>query len=472
MIKALGEYPKAFAIIDNHAWLMRMKNMIDKIKSYIKENQMITPGDKFILGLSGGPDSVCLFYIMEALKKELSCTIVCVHVNHLLRGKEADGDEFFVKKLCKAHGVPIEIERIDVKTYAKEHLLSEEEAGRMARRQAFNKAGKKHKANKVLLAHHGDDNAETLLLNLCRGCMEQGLEGMRPVKGIYIRPLLAVRKEEILHYLRENDISYCIDQTNENDTYARNRLRNHVLGYLESEINDEAVSHMNETMNRMGEINAYLKEQTKQYIGMTTTTVPRGVLVKEEAFKAVPSVFSSSVFYEVLVRVCGREKDITKRHISSLLELMQGQTGKALSLPYGVYAYKEYEGVTLQVGRKEATQEREYKVTQRIFAKEGETISFPRSIYTKWFDYDIISHAVEIRHRRSGDYITINQMGGRKKLKQFLIDEKVKREERDSLWLVCDGDHVMWVVGMRQNPCYQISDSTKNILEINFCGGF
>ncbi|HIW21501.1 MAG TPA: tRNA lysidine(34) synthetase TilS [Candidatus Dorea intestinavium] len=446
--------------------------MEQKIKTFILENQMIEKEDILILGLSGGPDSVCLFHVMEKLKEEFKAKLVCVHVNHLLRKEEADQDESFVKELCKKAGVPLEIERVDVKAFKNKEKLSEEEAGRIIRRRAFERARKKYKGQKILLAHHADDNAETLLLNLARGCMEEGLEGIRPKQEHYIRPLLGVRKKEIIKFLEENQYEYRLDATNQENDYARNRIRNNTLVYLENEVNKQVVAHMNEAMKRMVTINQYLKDETQKYYDLVVEEKEGIWWLQKSAYEKVPEALQSRIIYQVLVKAAQKEKDITKKHIDSLMALFTKEVGKEINLPYGVFAYKKYEGIILKVGRKTANKPKKYEVKQRVFAYQKEQDSIPDSRYTKWFDYDIIKKTIDIRHRKPGDYLTINKEGNTKKLKKFFIDEKIGEEERDLIWLVCEGSQVMWVVGYRQNPHYQISNSTKKILEIKFTEDF
>lgn len=446
--------------------------MEEKIKAFILENQMIEKEDILILGLSGGPDSVCLFHVMEKLKREFCCQVVCVHVNHLLRGEEANQDEDFVKSLCNKAGVPLEIERVDVKAFKKQEKLSEEEAGRIVRRRAFEKVRKKYNGNKILLAHHADDNAETLLLNLARGCMEEGLEGIRPKQEHYIRPLLCVRKKEIIKFLKSRQYEYRLDETNQEDHYARNRIRNNTLTYLEDNVNEQVVMHMNEAMKRMAKINRYLADETKKYYDLVVTEKAGVYHLNQEKYEKVPEVIQSRILYQALVKIAKQEKDISKKHIDSLAALFAKEVGKEIDLPYQVFAYKKYEGIILKVGRKEENKPKKYEVNQRVMEYQKEVGAIPDSRYTKWFDYDIIKKTIDIRHRKPGDYITINKEGNTKKLKKFFIDEKIKEEERDIIWLVCEGSHVMWVVGYRQNPYYQISNSTKKILEIKFTEDF
>jgi len=234
--------------------------MLEKVKNYVKKWQMLTEEDCVIVGVSGGADSVCLLLMLLEMRKEIGFDIVAVHVNHGLRGEEADEDEAFVKQFCVERDVLLETYFANIEDVAKERKMSTEEAGREVRRECFEQARIKYKGTKIALAHHQNDNAETFLFRLARGTGLKGLGGMAPVKDEYIRPLLCVARNEIEAYLREQGISYCADASNESDEYTRNRIRNHMIPYLETEINSKTIEHMSETMEQMRQVQDYLEQ--------------------------------------------------------------------------------------------------------------------------------------------------------------------------------------------------------------------
>lgn len=452
--------------------------MYQKVKAYIKKHEMLKAGDKVVVGVSGGADSICLLFMLLELKEEYQLQIFAVHVHHGIRGETADADAAYTEKICREQGVEYLLFRENVLEYAKKMHLTVEEAGRNIRRERFEQVCREKKADHVALAHHQNDNAETLLWNLCRGSGLNGLGGIAPVDGLYIRPLLCVQRKEIESYLKKREISYCIDETNEEDHYTRNKIRNHVLPYLEAEINEQTVAHMSETMEQMRKLGRFVEAEVERYLKICTECGKdaRWILKKEE-YQRMPDTLKPYLLHELLCRVAEHRKDIEAVHVRLLEELLEHQTGHELHLPYQIRATRVYEGVRLvKVTEVEETatepeEQTQQMFTTRVFERKEGTVLFPKSIYTKWFDYDIIKNAVKIRHRESGDYITINIDGKTQKLKQYFINEKIPADVRDDIWLVADGHHIMWIVGYRQNQRYQITENTRRILEIKLNGG-
>ena len=462
--------------------------MLKKIEQYVSRWDMLKKEDRVITGVSGGADSICLLFVLLELQKKIPFELVVVHVNHGLRGEDADGDEAYVKELCREHGIICEVYSENVELIAKKRKQSTEEAGRYVRREAFKKAMKTHGGTKIALAHHKNDSVETFFMNLARGTGLKGLGGIRPVVGEYIRPLLCLERKEIETYLEERKISYREDESNASDDYTRNRIRNHIIPYMEQEVNEKTVSHIADTMTRLQEIQAYLEEQTKKCYEMCVKEEKNGYLVLEECFSKVPSVLRPLVLKEVLVRISGKEKDLEEIHLSDLQSLLKKQVGRRVDLPYEIEAKRVYEGLHLHKKNLDLKEtycaeidftdgvSKEYQLgTKRITCQLVENGSKDavsvEKCGTKRFDYGIISDKVCIRTRQPGDYITIHSDGRTQKLKSFFVNEKIPEEMRDEILLVADGHHILWIVGMRTNCLYHVSEHTKQILEIRIDGG-
>lgn len=447
--------------------------MYQKVKAYVKKWHMLQKEDSVIAGISGGADSVCLLFMLLKLQKELGFALMAVHVNHGIRGAEAERDEAYVKRLCRQWNVRLKVYRENVPAYAKEHGMTEEEAGRDIRRTCFCKVLKEWGGTKIALAHHENDNVETLLWNLCRGTGIRGLGGIAPVNDVWIRPLLCVKRREIESYLKKRGISYCTDTTNADRRYMRNRIRMDVIPYLEDCVNTESVSHMGKTMERMYELEQYILEEVGQYKESCTGWKNGGRIIRQTEYTKIPKALRDNVLHEILCETAGRRKDIEEVHVQMLRDLFTKQVGKRIDLPYGVTAIRTYEGVRFEKNIPEASYagDENELFSIRVFDREPGNVTFPEKIYTRWFDYDIIKNTVKIRHRIAGDSIVINRYGGRKKLKQYFTDQKVPQEDRDKIWIAADGDEVLWIVGYRQSQKYQITEKTTKILEIQYYGG-
>ena len=457
--------------------------MLERVKQYIEKWHMLTSEDKVIIGISGGADSVCLVLILAELQKEIGFEMVGVHVNHGFRKEAADRDAVFTEKLCQRCGILCETYFENVELIAKKRKQSTEEAGREVRREFFAKAMQKHKGTKIALAHHQDDSAETMLIHLARGTGLRGLGGIAPVKGNVIRPLLCVRRKEIEKFLQAREEAYCIDDTNASDQYTRNRIRNHVLPYLEEQINPRAVEHMNETMEQIRQVQELLDTWTEQAWTTCVTQEVQGCCVDGKLYTTLPEVIKPLLLKRVLARIATCEKDLEAIHIAKLQELFGKQSGRKIDLPYGMEAKRNYQGIVVYKKAdlcKEIPEEVICDLSQEeanfswgnktITCKIRSADSFEKN-GAEMFNCDIIKGNISFRTRREGDYITIHPDGRTQKLKSYLINEKIPQEQRDKLLLVAEGNHVLWIVGLRKSSAYQVHEDTRKILEINVYEG-
>lgn len=466
-----------------------------RIEKFIQKYHMLTCGDRVIAGVSGGADSVCLFLMLLELRKKIGFDLIAVHVHHGLRGEAADQDQQFVEALCEQHRIPLEIFRVNLESIAKKRKQSLEEAGRMVRREAFDSVCKKYGGNKIALAHHQNDNAETLLWNLSRGTGLDGLGGIRPVNGKFIRPLLCMNREEIEEYLAKRKQSYCIDETNAGTDYTRNKLRHLVLPILEEQVNSAAVRHMNETMEQIWELQEYMQEQVEAaYQECVQEHFEKAcwIQIQQKSFETFPELIKKMVIRKGMEQVGGKKRDLSHKHVDVMMELMNKQVGRTLDLPYEMHAKRNYEGIRLEKQRTYSFgEEKKAEIMQECMAElniPGETIladrnlklrckilekpknlsikDIPQKIYTKWFDYGIIKSSLYIRTRQAGDTIVIDEKGHQKKLKNWFVDEKIPKEVRDSQLLLAENNEILWVLGHRMSQAYQVKQSTKWILQI------
>jgi tRNA(Ile)-lysidine synthase len=461
------------------------KTVLSKIGRFIEDRELIRPGDKVMAGISGGPDSVCLLFALQSLRERFGFELVAIHVNHGLRGAEAEEDQRFVEKLCREWEIPLSCVRCQVRERAEREKLTLEEAGRICRYEAFRTEAGKWGCNRIAVGHHGDDQAETMLFHLFRGTGLRGLAGMEPERDGLIRPLLCVERREILSWLSEEGLSWRLDSSNEEDLYTRNRIRHGILALAREQINERAVGHMMETAKELSELERYLKEETGKALTQCVQRKEQGVLILEASFQKLDPLLAGRVIRGCLAETGGL-KDVERKHVELVRELFGRQTGRYLNLPGGRKAVRVYEGVYLEAGKPEPEAGRQevcfsLKIPGTCRAggsiwvfsleKRQKDQLIPQKTYTKWFDYDKIENYPEIRRRRPGDYLEINQAHERKKLKAYLIDQKVPARERGELLMLADGSHIIWVPGMRISEGYKVTEDTRQILKVQIYGG-
>ena len=445
-------------------------NIEERVFSYIEKYNMIEAGSQVIVGISGGGDSVCLLFLLSKYQKRRPFHLLGIHVNHGIRGQEALRDQEYAKKLCERLGVPFTVYTYSVPAIAQQEKRSLEEAGRMVRRRAFEeKAASLGKKAVIALAHHENDNAETVLHNLIRGTKAAGMGGIRPIQEIgegvaYIRPLLKVTREEIETYLRQQKIPWMTDSTNQELEYTRNRIRHKILPEMEK-INPKAVSHIAQAADTFQAIEEYLTGQADMLYREYVEQRENGYWIRKELFLE-KELMQSYVIRMVLERAADKKQDLTAFHVESILSLGKGRTGASVSLPGGVLASQVYGDLYVRLPDSGEAPLKELEL--EIFPWENQQI--PEKTYTKWFDYDKIKSSLEIRHRKPGDFLTITDTGGRKKIKDYFIDCKIPREEREKLTLLAEGSHILWVVGYRISQYYKVTSQTKTVLKVHVKG--
>jgi|LSQX01.3.fsa_nt_gb tRNA(Ile)-lysidine synthase len=471
--------------------------MLTKASYYIKYYNLIKNGDRILIGVSGGADSVCLLHILFSLYQDTEVVLFVAHVHHGIRGEEADRDEAFVKALCESLKLEYIVYHYDVKSLASKEGLSEEEAGRKVRYEAFVDASKTYKCNKVAIAHNKNDNAETVLFNLFRGSAVRGLTGMDSIITMktdagsvtIIRPLLSITREEIESYLVEHNLPYKNDSTNFSDQYTRNKIRNKVLGYAKDQINTNVVENINNAADHLRETFGFIENCICERYQAIVNKEDMSYEYFIHELEHEDIVIRKGIIRRILGELAGSLRDIEAKHVESILALGKKQVGKMINLPHGMIAIKKYYSIKLFIasdsneqdlcnyetnvaldlkipGRTETEQEGLY-IEADVLNYEKNT-PFPKNSCMKWFDYDKIENTLKLRTRKSGDYLQIDSQGGRKKLKDYFIDLKIPKEERDKLLLVADGSHILWIIGYgnRISEGYKISDSTKRVLSM------
>lgn len=456
-----------------------------QVQDYIAEKKMIETEDRIIAGVSGGADSVCLFFELLEYAGKMKFTFEVVHVEHGVRGDESLKDAAFVENLCRTYGISFHLCRVDVPKMAALRGVSVEEAGREARYDAFERIRLESGGNKIAVAHNMDDQAETVLMNLVRGSGVRGLGGIRPVRDRIIRPLLCVGRREIEESLKSRGISWRTDVTNEELFYTRNRVRRQILPLLAETVNVRTVQNIAAAADRLQRVEAYLKSTADRLAADIITEEAGQIKVRRSAFLMQEYLMQEYLIQRSLDRL-GARKDVGEVHIHAVCRLAGQQNGKVVNLPQGILAGNRNEYLVLERKQDRAQTDRDdrydavsvpvpgkfcwgkYRITTTLEPAMHQIIEEKK--YTKWFDYDTIKKTLQIRTRAAGDYLTVNAQGGQKTLKKYLIEEKVLREERDKLPLLADGAHILWVVGHRISEAYKVGIHTRNILKVQIEG--
>ncbi len=451
-----------------------------RVREWIQENRLVRPGDHVIVGLSGGGDSVCLLLCLYELREELGFSLSAVHIHHGIRGEEADEDAAFAENLCRERNLPFRLVREDVPAAAGKEGRSLEEAGRMVRRRIFREERERWERllpgcrARTAVAQHRDDQAETVLMNLCRGTGLTGLGGMPPEQDGLIRPLLFLRRGEIEAWLRERGQAWRTDSTNADPACTRNRVRSKVLPLLTEQVNRRSTENIAALADRAREIEAYLEQEAEAWLRAQAQSRPDGLALPAAALAALPAALCEPILVLAARKTAGGcLRNLSSRHVGALRALLSAQVGKQVCLPGGITVQREYEDLLFCGEAEEKAHRKSFAADppQAEFAEfpyeKGQ--KFPQNRYTKWFDCDKIKNAVRFRHRRSGDRIELAGVGSRK-VKSYMIDAKIPAAARDSVWLLTDGEDVMWIVGYRMSAAYQVSPQTKRILEVRIRG--
>lgn len=426
----------------------------------IKKTKMFQAGDVVGVAVSGGADSMALLHFLFENKDNLDINVMAITVDHMLRGERSIGDTLFVRTWCKEHGIPCLVFTVDAGKIASERNVGIEDGARQARYEVFGRLLKDNKVDKIALAHHRGDQAETILMHILRGAGLSGAGGMDYVRDNYVRPFLDISKDEIIRYCGVNYIEYVEDETNSDIAYNRNYLRNVVIPELKKRW-EGAESNIVQFGKSCKEDNEYILSQVSH----------DGIIVMGEVAK-VPLIYfhysksvSSRIIFDALSRI-NVTKDIERKHIDMIFELAEGENGKKINLPNGLIAQREYDYITLYKTQK--------KIISEVFPlKTGKTdfagiyeISVKRTSKlepknnTLMIDAKKVPEGAVWRVRKAGDTFT-KFGGGTKTLKNYLIDKKIPLRIRDSLPVLASGNEILCILGVEISDKVKLDDTTK-----------
>lgn len=456
--------------------------MKERVLKTIREYKLIEKNDNILVGVSGGPDSMCLLHVLVEIQDAIPFNIFVAHVNHGVRGKDADEDEEFVRLTCEKMNIPFYSEKVDMNGYARKHKMSSEEAGRKLRYDFFNEVLFEIGGGKIAVAHNKNDQAETLIMRIIRGTGIDGLKGMKFLNGNIIRPLLNVTRKEIEEYISKNNIEVRIDKTNLEPKYLRNRIRLEIIPYIEREYNPnflDGLSRLSRTANL--DCNFLDKYSSNIYKKIVKTESKNSIILNRNDFLKEHKSIKQRIIKLCLMKVADDINGITEKNISDTMVLFdKGDTGKSIDLSNGLIAKTSYGEIIIQKRENKEFRSFSYKMREngvnyvpeckcyfemKVAPIEKVKLNF-KNMYIKSFDYDKIYGELIIRNRISGDKFKPYGMNGTKKLKDYFIDEKIPKNLRESIPIIADEKNILWIVGYRTNEEYKITSNTKKVLVI------
>ncbi|MFY9596905.1 MAG: tRNA lysidine(34) synthetase TilS [Dysgonamonadaceae bacterium] len=435
--------------------------MIEKVRSYIKENRLLKPDDRVIVGLSGGMDSMTLIDVLLSL----GYNCMAVHCNFHLRGEESERDAAFVEQWCESAKVGLVSVDFDTYRYAAEHKISIEMAARELRYKWFEDIRKEHHADAIAVAHHRDDLAETVLLNLIRGTGIRGLSGISPKNNSIVRPLLGISRDEIEAYVDERKLPFIFDSSNSDDAFVRNFLRLNVIPLLEK-INPSVKNSIYRTAQHVGEARKiydfYVENQKKAIFTDNRIDID----------KLKTTLSPATMLFEILSPF-GFNASV----IEDICQCLDSIPGKVFySNDYRLI--KDRKDLILDKISDENLSQREYaidKVSQEITDPIRLKISFLSGNITinkdarfLYADADKLSFPLTLRKWQPGDWFIPFGMKGRKKLSDFFTDRKFSLPDKENAWVLTSDEDIVWVVGERSDERFKITESTENVLVMEF----
>lgn len=456
-----------------------MHNFVHTIEQYIRQHGLLQPGDRVLAAVSGGVDSVVMLDILLNLRDRWGLVVAAAHFNHQLRGEESDADEAFVRNLCSENNLEFFVERADTRAVAAEQKKSIQTAARDLRYEFFSRVRSKHGFTKIATAHHADDNAETVLLNLVRGSGVRGLSGIpvsRSDLGV-VRPLLCVSRDEIEVYAKQQSLAFRTDSSNVHVQYARNFLRHAVVPLLKHHLNPNLTSTLNRTAELFRDLDRFLVETTTQVLNRVVEhETAQELTMKIDALQQVPPYLQE---YSLLLAAQRfSQTDVDFSTVRSLLNLTVAESGSLYSLTKNCTVIRDRSRL---VFRKDCAEIPFYYKIEPNKSYQFDRFRFassPSGTFQKiehglieFVDADRLGSNLVLRTWKEGDWFYPLGMGGRKKLSDFFIDAKIPLFEKRSIPVLESDGAIVWVCGRRIDHRFRVSESTKRIMKLEYIPG-
>ena len=459
----------------------QLEPILQKTIHFMEQEIRIKKPSVILVGVSGGIDSVVLLDLLSVMSTRGWCTIHVAHCNHQLRGEASHQDELYVRRLASKYGLHFHHTSADVAGYSKDYNLGIETAARIMRYQFFEKAAKACHADVIATAHHSEDNAETLLMNLMRGSGITGLAGIPPRRDIdkklsYIRPILWLSKKDIEHYAKIRNLEWREDESNTALNFTRNKIRHELLPMLRAEYSPGLTEVLNRTSTLMREAQEFISERITHIMKQGVKEISKtSFAINIGMFQTIKD-FAKGELIQSSLRYYLRMQPISMVAIDSILHIAQGPAGGRLDITKDLFVIREREELVF------ARPEQGIEVfmplmkigtfTSHGIGYHGE-IADPRSVnfgehpLIEYFDAELFPEQCVIRHWRDGDRITPIGMEGSMTVSDFLTNAKINVADKRKVLVLCSGDEVLWVVGYRIHNGYKVTQQTSSIMRIS-----
>lgn len=465
--------------------------VLERVYTEIARHKMVKEGQRVIVGVSGGPDSVVLLHILHCLEKRLGISLYAAHLNHMFRGEEAKGDALFVQAICSHWGIPCISAEKDVPAYARDKGLSSQVAARELRYQFFCDVLQKTAGHKIALAHHANDQAESVLMNIFRGSGLRGLAGITPIRdNLYIRPLLKIRRAEIEQYCQQQGLSYRIDSSNLKTKYRRNKLRHHLIPLLEKEYAPGLVGILSRMADQVREEDEFLEGLADEMYQKVLLRRDGSALVLDRK----KLMNQSTVLLRRIIRIAyqqlnGTKQGIAFEHVDNLINhLKRGGAEKIIEMPTGIKVRLALDRVDFSKNMIEAQPAKgsyslalpgnvtigDINISTRIITKAEMPLT-PQELpsHMAAIDYHRVAQPLEVRFRQEGDVFIPFGLGKKVKLKKFMIDRKIPKHLRDKIPLLVEknSQRIIWVAGIRLADHVGLTSLTQKVILLSLENG-
>lgn len=451
-------------------------SLVHSVKSYLRRYRLIERGERVIVAVSGGIDSMVLLDVVCTLREELRLTLAVAHVNHQLRGLDADRDEVFVRQAAKARGIECYVERADTKALSEESKRSIQDTARDIRYTFFTRLRRSIGFQKIATAHHANDNAETVLFNFFRGAGVQGLSGIPMWRRdlAVVRPLLGVTREQIRQYADARGIGYREDVSNLKTAYSRNFIRREIIPQIQNHINPNLVSTLFRTSEIFDQLERFLEEESRMFLPRVTAhRSPDEFILDLNLLHLKPVFLQEYILLQTARLITHTEIDFST--VRALVTLSNAETGSFCSISKEIIAYRNRGQLILKHrphirSYKYPIQlNKEYEFDDFHFASsEVPAAKFASDPHVEFADGSAFGRELMLRTWHAGDAFVPFGMKAQKKLSDFFIDEKIPLFEKQAIpILISDGD-IVWVCGKRLDDRFKVTPKTKQIIKLEY----